>query len=57
MTDFNAWSHENLVKFAQVATTELQYLRDELKTAIKAYRELNTTDKDHEKDTFNSFID
>ena len=31
MTDFNIWSHENLVKFAQDATAELQFLRDELK--------------------------
>ena len=30
MTDFNAWSHENLVKFAQDATAELQFLRDAL---------------------------
>ena len=42
MTDFNAWSHENLVKFAQDATVELQFLRDELKAALKAYREINT---------------
>ena len=42
MTDFNAWSHENLVKFAQDATVELQFLRDELKEELKAYREINT---------------
>ena len=42
MTDFNTWSHENLVKFAQDATVELQFLRDELKAALKAYREINT---------------
>jgi len=42
MTDFNTWSHKNLVKFAQDATAELQFLRDELKAALKAYREVNT---------------
>lgn len=42
MTDFSTWSRESLEKFAQVATAELQFLRDELKAALKAYRDLNT---------------
>jgi hypothetical protein len=42
MTDFSTWSRENLERFAQEASDELQFLRDELKAALKAYREVNT---------------
>lgn len=42
MTDFSTWSRENLERFAQEASDELQILRDELKAALKAYREINT---------------
>lgn len=45
MTDFSTWSRESLEKFAQVAAIELQFLRDELKAALKAYREINTQEK------------
>ena len=46
MTDFSTWSHANLVKFAQDSTEEILHLRQDLRTAIKAYRELirNTRD-------------
>lgn len=42
MTDFSTWSRENLERFAEEASIELQFLRDELKAALKAYREINT---------------
>jgi hypothetical protein len=42
MTDFRDWSRENLVRFAEQASIELQLLREELKAALKAYREVNT---------------
>jgi hypothetical protein len=42
MTDFRDWSHENLVRFAEQSLIELQFLREELKAALKAYREINT---------------
>ena len=42
MTDFRAWSHENLVRFAEQSLIELQLLREELKAVLKAYREVNT---------------
>jgi hypothetical protein len=42
MTDFRDWSRENLVRFAKQASIELQLLREELKAALKAYREVNT---------------
>jgi hypothetical protein len=42
MTDFRDWSRENLVRFAEQAAIELQLLREELKAALKAYREVNT---------------
>jgi hypothetical protein len=48
MADFNSWNKENLVKFAfeaseMIATqkTEIQYLQDDLKACIEAYRQLN----------------
>jgi hypothetical protein len=48
MPNFDLWSQENLAKFAAEAYTKMQYqqerieqLQNELKDAIKAYRELN----------------
>jgi hypothetical protein len=48
MADFSSWSKENLVKFAfeasqMIATqkVEIEYLQDDLKACMKAYRELN----------------
>jgi hypothetical protein len=47
-TDFRTWSQENLLKFAFEATQkiaeqseEIRHLQDDLKAAMKAYRELN----------------
>lgn len=47
MAEFMLWSHENLVKFAQESQLkilqqeqEIQHLRQDLKDAIKAYRDL-----------------
>jgi len=40
MNDFSTWSRENLEKFAREALKELIELRADLKTALKAYREL-----------------
>ncbi len=46
--DFQTWSQDNLVKFAQEAYVKLceqddriQHLQCDLKTAIQAYKELN----------------
>ena len=48
MPAFETWSHENLAKFAAEAYAKMQeqqerieQLQNELKDAIKAYRELN----------------
>jgi hypothetical protein len=48
MPNFDLWSQENLVKFAKEAYAKMQeqqerieQLQNELKDAIKAYRELN----------------
>ena len=48
MPKFDAWSHANLVKFAeesyeklQEQEDQLQQLRNDLKDALKAYRENN----------------
>lgn len=48
MPNFESWSHENLAKFAAEAYAKMQeqqerieQLQNELKDAIKAYRELN----------------
>jgi hypothetical protein len=48
MPNFDLWSQENLAKFAAEAYTKMQeqqerieQLQNELKDAIKAYRELN----------------
>lgn len=40
--DFHSWSHTNLAKLAEEMYFELKTLREDLKDAIKAYRELNT---------------
>jgi outer membrane protein TolC len=48
MPNFELWSHENLASFAAEAYVKMQeqqerieQLQNELKDAIKAYRELN----------------
>jgi len=47
--DFSTWSHANLVKFASETYArviddvyEMEELKKDLKTAIQAYREVNT---------------
>jgi hypothetical protein len=40
--DFRSWSHENLAKLAEEMYVEMQALRQDVKDAIKAYRELLT---------------
>lgn len=47
MPNFESWSHENLAKFAAEAYAkmqdqhdQIQHLQNDLKDAIKAYREL-----------------
>jgi ribosomal protein L29 len=40
--DFRSWSHENLAKLAEEMYLELVNLRQDVKDAINAYRELNT---------------
>ena len=47
MPNFKTWSHENLAKFAAEAYAKMQeqqdqieHLQNDLKDAIKAYREL-----------------
>ena len=40
MTDFRTWSHANLVKFAEDSNNEMKHLREDLRTAINAYRAL-----------------
>ena len=40
MTDFRTWSHANLVKFAEDSNREMTHLREDLRTAINAYRAL-----------------
>ncbi len=52
MPNFDLWSQENLAKFAKEAYTKMQeqqerieQLQNELKDAIKAYRELNSLDQ------------
>jgi hypothetical protein len=48
MPAFNTWSHDNLAKFAAEAYAKMQeqhdliqQLQNDLKDAIKAYREMN----------------
>jgi len=45
--DFGSWKHENLVKLAEEMYVELRALRQDVKDAIKAYRELNTKEKEN----------
>ena len=47
MTDFQAWEQNNLAKFAEEATSklleqqeEIKALRDDLRVALDAYRQL-----------------
>ena len=40
--DFRSWSHENLAKLAEEMYVEMQALRQDVKDAIKAYREVIT---------------
>ncbi len=40
--DFRSWSHENLAKLAEEMYVEMQELRQDVKDAIKAYREVIT---------------
>jgi hypothetical protein len=42
MTDFSTWSRENLAKLAEEMYVEMQALRQDVKDAIKAYREVIT---------------
>lgn len=49
MANFNQWTHENLVKFANETASELkrqqdtvEALRADLRTALDSYRALNT---------------
>jgi hypothetical protein len=49
MTDFNAWSHANLVAFAQQSYKEILELKADLKAAIAAYRHLNTKENKDER--------
>jgi len=43
--DFRAWSHENLAKLAEEMYVEMQALRQDVKDAIRAYREVITQEK------------
>jgi hypothetical protein len=45
--DFHSWSHSNLAKLAEEMYVELTALRGDLKDAIRAYRELNTKEKEN----------
>jgi len=40
--DFRSWSHENLAKLAEELYVEMQALRQDVKDAINAYREVIT---------------
>lgn len=40
--DFKSWSHENLAKLAEEMYFELRGLRQDVKDAIRAYREVIT---------------
>ena len=55
MTDFSAWSHKNLVTFAEQSHAEILELKADLKAAIAAYRQLNTKEIKNEQETFSSF--
>jgi hypothetical protein len=43
--DFRSWSHENLAKLAEELYVEMQALRQDVKDAINAYREVITQEK------------
>ena len=43
--DFRSWSHENLAKLAEEMYVEMQALRQVVKDAFKAYREVITQEK------------
>ena len=43
--DFRSWSHENLAKLAEEMYVEMQALRQDVKDAIKAYREIITKEQ------------
>lgn len=43
--DFRSWSHENLAKLAEEMYVEMHALRQDVKDAIKAYREVITQEK------------
>ncbi len=43
--DFRSWSHENLAKLAEEMYVEMQALRQDVKDAIRAYREVITQEK------------
>ena len=43
--DFRSWSHENLAKLAEEMYVEMQALRQDVKVALKAYRELINQEK------------
>jgi hypothetical protein len=45
--DFRSWSHSNLAKLAEEMYFELRHLKKDLKDAIKAYRDLNTKEKEN----------
>lgn len=47
--DFRSWSHENLAKLAEQMYVELIALQKDVKTAIKAYREVITKENKNEK--------
>ena len=40
--DFRSWSHENLAKLAEELYFELRKLRQDVKDALRAYREVIT---------------
>ena len=40
--DFRSWSHENLAKLAEEMYFEMRALRQDVKDAIRAYREVIT---------------
>ena len=43
--DFRTWSHENLAKLAKEMYFEMLALRQDLKVALKAYREVINEEK------------
>lgn len=43
--DFRSWSHENLAKLAEEMYFEMRALRQDVKDAIKAYREVITKEQ------------